>query len=74
MGNKTMSEDEMTEYINKIGRSELFDEIKDMKKSNVYQNYPYYLKAIRVSLIALGYDQQWVETTFKNALNKKYLG
>ena len=73
MGNKTMSEYEMTEYINKIGRSELFDEIKDMKKSNVSQNYPYYLKAIRVSLIALGYDQQWVETTFKNALNKKYL-
>ena len=53
MGNKTMSEYEMTEYINKIGRSELFDEIKDMKKSNVSQNYPYYLKAIRVSLIAL---------------------
>ena len=73
MGNKTMSEYEMTEYINKIGRSELFDEIKDMKKSNVSQNYPYYLKAIRVSLIALWYDQQWVETTFKNALNKKYL-
>lgn len=74
---KIMSEDEMSRYIEKIGRTELFDEMQDL--NNHYYGlvrsgipYPRYLKAICVSLVALGYDEQWVDTTFRDALEKRY--
>ena len=75
-----MNEEEMNAYIANIGRSELFDELKDVK-SNKYSlvrphcphPYPRYLKAIRVSLVAQGYDGHWVDTEFRDALEKKYL-
>lgn len=71
---KTMDKDEMKRYILSLGRSELFDEIDHMR-SEVGKRIPYprYLKAIRVSLVALGYDQQWVEGEFRDALDKMYL-
>ena len=73
-----MGKSEMDTYINKIGRTELFDELKDIHNSayGLIRGsipYPRYLKAIRVSLVALGYDEEWVESTFKEALEKKYL-
>lgn len=64
-----MSKEEMHRYINNIGRSELFEEIED---KNI--KYPRFLKAIRVSLVAQGYDQCWVDSEFRTALEKKYLG
>lgn len=36
--------------------------------------YPRYLKAVRVTLISLGFDTHWVEHEFRTALEKKYLG
>ena len=75
-----MNEKEMREYIDNIGRTELFDELEDVY-SNKYilvrpnnpHPYPRYLKAIMVSLVAQGYDGQWVGTEFRTALEKKYL-
>lgn len=75
-----MNEKEMREYIDNIGRAELFDELEDVY-SNKYilvrpnnpHPYPRYLKAIMVSLVAQGYDGQWVGTEFRTALEKKYL-
>ena len=64
---KTMTETEMTKYIEDIGRSELFEEMRTS------HGYPKYLKAIRVALIALGYDVNWVEHQFRDALEKTYL-
>ena len=64
-----MDNDEMYEYIDSVGRTELFDELKDINSNEyalVRHNCPHpysrYLKAIRVSLVAQGYDEQWVDT------------
>lgn len=32
-----------------------------------------YLKAVRVTLLGLGYDPQWVEGDFRDALEAEYL-
>lgn len=76
----TMTEDEMYDYIDRIGRTELFDEIKDVNsdeyvlvRPNQPHPYPRYLKAVRVSLVSQGYDEYWVETEFRDALEKRYL-
>ena len=63
---KIMNEAQMLNYIEDIGRSELFEEMKTSRQ------YPRYLKAIRVSLIALGYDSYWVEHEFRDALEERY--
>ena len=75
-----MEEDEMYKYIENIGRTELFDEIEDVNsdkyilvRHNCPHPYPRYLKAIRVSLVAQGYDAHWVDTEFRDALEKNYL-
>lgn len=75
-----MDENEMIDYINNIGRTELFDEIEDvysdkymLVRHNCPHPYPRYLKAIRVSLVEQGYDEKWVEGKFKTALENKYL-
>lgn len=65
---KTMDLDTMSSYIKSIGRCELWDELKERPNK-----YPRYLKAIRVSLVELGYDEEWVDTTFRGALEKKYM-
>lgn len=65
----TMTEQKMMDYIKRIGRCELWDELKERPKK-----YPRYLKAIRVSLVELGFDEQWVDTTFRAALEKEYMG
>lgn len=74
-----MSADEMNAFIESVGRSELFEEIEELKSdkrsvlnaSNPHP-YPRYLKAVLVSLVALQYDERWVNTTFKDALDKRY--
>ena len=39
-----------------------------------WNGYPRYIKAVRVSLVEMGYDEQWVDTEFRDAIEKKYLG
>ncbi len=65
---RVMLEDDMMSFLANIGRRELFVEI------GYGQGYPNYLKAVRVSLIALGYDAAWVEEPFRDALDAVYLG
>lgn len=75
---KQMTAEEMQSFIEKVGRSELYEELEDLSKGEyklVRPNsnpYPRYLKAVRVSLIALGYDEGWVESTFRDALEARY--
>jgi len=74
-----MTAEEMQNFIDLISRTELFDEIKDIASDkyrlvnpNQPHPYPRYLKAIRVSLVSLGYDEHWVDTEFRDALEDKY--
>lgn len=78
---KIMSHREMDYFIDHVGRSELFDELKYIKKhgyikdndpSSMFGKKSMYLKAVRASLIALGYDSDWIEGEFRTALEKKY--
>lgn len=75
-----MDEDEMNKFIENIGRSELYDEVHDSKLRRgdrlkmKWNGYPRYIKAIRVSLVEMGYDEQWVDTEFRDAIEMKYLG
>lgn len=64
----TMTEQQMMDFIKGIGRSELWDELEERPNK-----YPRYLKAVRVTLVELGYDEQWVDTTFRTALEKEYM-
>lgn len=75
-----MDEDEMNKFIENIGRMELYDEVHDSKLrigerlKMKWNGYPRYIKAIRVSLVEMGYDEQWVDTEFRDAIEMKYLG
>lgn len=73
-----MSQDEMMQFIKNVGRSELFEEMEDAKElAHVYTTWngkSRYLKAVRASLIALGYDREWVDTDFKEAIEDYYYG
>lgn len=68
-----LNEKATKELVNKVGRSELFDEISFMKGSISKIPYPRYLKAVKVTLVSLGFDEEWVNTDFKNVLDAKYL-
>lgn len=76
MINAKMTKDEMMQFIKDIGRCELFDEMEDAKNlAHVFTTWSgksCYLKAVRVTLVTLGYDEQWVDTEFKNALEDYY--
>ena len=65
---KKMEKNEMNTFIAKVGRSELF---RDMKQNGGYPQI--YFKAVCASLISLGYDQHWVTHEFLEALEAEYL-
>lgn len=76
---KTMGKEEMHAFLKAIARDELWQEkalIPSLRKTpelgNLRYGYPRYLKAIRVSLIAQGYDVAWVEGPFRTALENMY--
>lgn len=73
LGNKNvrMSKEEMNSFIDRISRTELLKEIDELSDRSIT---PRYLKAIRVSLIELGYDSSWVESEFRESLEAKYMG
>lgn len=73
MEKKIMTNEEMNTFIERVGRSEIWEEKRRIANGNLNYNYPTYLKAVRVTLITLGYDQDWVETVFAPALDAKYL-
>ena len=75
-----MSKREMTEFIERVGRSELYDEFRQMEEDGLWDTHTAdwgavtsrYLKAVRASLVALGYDEHWVNGEFRDALNARY--
>lgn len=74
-----MDEDEMRMFIESIGQAELDEEMEDVNEQSRkavqsgLQSSSRYLKAIRVALVGQGYDEKWVDTTFRDALEKQYL-
>ena len=74
MNGLKLNEKTTKELVNKVGRSELFDEISSMKVAMPKIPYPRYLKAVRVTLVSLGFDEEWVDADFRDALETKYLG
>lgn len=76
---KKMSHDEMMRFIESIGRMELFEELKGLqsrqhRRGATEYKGSYYLKAVRVTLHSLGYDCQWVDGEFRDALEDYYDG
>ena len=74
MNGLKLNEKATKELVNKVGRTELFDEISSMKRAIPRIPYPRYLKAIRVTLVSLGFDEDWVNSDFRDTLETKYLG
>lgn len=60
MQKNKMSFEEMRDFLNKISRADF------------QENPIIYSKAIRVSLIALGYDEDWVNDEFREYLETTY--
>lgn len=55
-----LSKEEVINLLNTVGRSE------------TVENPRVYLKAIRCTLISLGYDEEWVNGKFRNILEKSF--
>ena len=65
----TMKPDEMHEFIDHLGRVEMFDELEECKKTGKSSRY---FKAVVVTLKTMGYNAEWVNKTFRRAMYKKY--
>lgn len=77
-GNKRMTPEEVVSFVRDIGRKELFDEIRENRDPALRfeyhgNRYPRYLKAVRVVMVELGYNEEWVDTVFRDALEDYYL-
>lgn len=68
-----LNEQATKELVNNIGKEELFDEIRSMKSTVPRIAYPRYLKTVRVTLLSLGFDEEWLDTDFRDALEVQYL-
>ena len=55
---KTMTKEEMTQFIGNVCRDEM------------NRNFSVYSKAIRATLIALGYNEDFVEDTFREEFER----
>lgn len=69
---KKMSKKKMYEFIKSISRFELYEELERLCPGKP-SGKSAYLKAVRVTLISLGYDTHWVEGDFRHALETYYL-
>ena len=62
-----MDEDEMADFVRRVGRSELFEEMKERPGKE-----PRYFRAVQATLMALGYDERWVYAELDEEMNKEY--
>ena len=75
---KIMTNGELNRFVNEIGRCELYDELREFQKPEyrlvARHSIPEsrYLKAVKVTLVALGYDVTWVGTVVDEKLRQKY--
>ena len=67
-GCAVMDEEELEDFVCRIGSRELSDEIKKHPGKE-----PVYFRAVKAALMALGYDEAWVSGEAADALNRKYL-
>ena len=67
-GCAVMDEEELEEFVCRIGSRGLSDEIKKHPGKE-----PVYFRAVKASLTALGYDEAWVSGEVADALDRKYL-
>lgn len=72
--NKKFTTEELDEFINKVGRAELFEERDGTLEHLVTGKSIYYRKAVLATLEALGYDADYVATIIKDAYDAKYNG
>lgn len=73
MKQKKMTEDQMYSFVDSVDGNELHEELRRIYIERTQTGYPKYLKAIQVSLIALGYDSTWVNTEFRYLLEETYI-
>lgn len=52
--------------------TDMYNFIWKCHRAEVSTNPVIFCKALRVSLLALGYDEEWVETTFRETLENEY--
>lgn len=57
--NRKMSDEELNDFLSKVARCEMYEK----KEGNIAKGFD---KGLRSSLHALGYDHDWVETTFRD--------
>jgi len=76
--NLVMSPNEMQNFIKAVGRTELYEELQDLSSDKYAlvrkggRPKSRYLKAVRATLCALGYDEQWVDDEVRSALEDRY--
>lgn len=70
--NKKFTSEELDEFINKVGRAELFEERDGTLEHLATGKSIYYRKAVLATLEALGYNDDYVATTIKDAYDAKY--
>ena len=73
MEQKKMTEDQMYSFIDNIDRIELHEELRKIYIEKTQIGYPKYLKAVLITLIALGYESTWVNTEFRYLLEETYI-
>lgn len=73
---KTMTNDCMMQFIESLGRSELYDELalmKTQKRPPAMSKESFYLKGVCTTLVELGYDEWWVTGTFRPAFEAYHM-
>lgn len=73
---KMMTNECMMKFIESLGRSELYDEMalmRSQKRPPAITKESFYLKGVCTTLVALGYDENWVGGTFRSAFKDYYM-
>jgi len=83
---KKLEKDELDAFVAQLNKQNVIDDRKNKYRLAKYDAavfdederplikfYPDYLKGVRDTMIALGYDEGWVNDTFRKALEKSLI-
>lgn len=83
---KKLEKDELDAFVTQLNKQNVIDDRKNKYRLAKYDAavfdederplikfYPDYLKGVRDTMIALGYDEGWVNDTFRKALEKSLI-
>lgn len=83
---KKLEKDELDAFVAQLNKQNIIDDRKnkyrlakydaavfDENERPLIKFYPDYLKGVRDTMIALGYDECWVNDTFRKALEKSLI-